>query len=250
MGNIYISSPRPAQKPIKDQAQHQLQLQLQLGAAITSLLGINYFGTSKISLRLIQTKAPAPKLHRLHSRLFQPAFESDSDSESDSARTPTQACRQSQSAPHANRVGTSTSRGNCKSQHCDSIAAAAPKGFGTQSPPLSSSSSSSCLFRIELNLDMISCPVCFAVFWSAAFQVSSIIAIELMFYLRILLHGPWRYQDTPGGNHLKGYTKPSFPLIEEYIEVCFQVLAFSMSYSHFYAHSQSRNCALFIVIFS
>lgn len=88
MGNIYISAPRPAQKPIKDQAQHRHQLRLRLGAAITSLLGINYFGTSKISLRLIQTKAPTPKLHRLCSQLFQPAFDSDSncnfDSDSDS----------------------------------------------------------------------------------------------------------------------------------------------------------------------
>lgn len=89
MGNIYISAPRPAQKPIKDQAQHRHQLRLRLGAAITSLLGINYFGTSKISLRLIQTKAPTPKLHRLCSQLFQPAFDSDSncnfDSDSDSS---------------------------------------------------------------------------------------------------------------------------------------------------------------------
>lgn len=89
MGNIYISAPRPAQKPIKDQAQHRHQLWLRLGAAITSLLGINYFGTSKISLRLIQTKAPTPKLHRLCSQLFQPAFDSDSncnfDSDSDSS---------------------------------------------------------------------------------------------------------------------------------------------------------------------
>lgn len=89
MGNIYISAPRPAQKPIKDQAQHRHQLRLRLGAAITSLLGINYFGTSKISLRLIQTKAPTSKLHRHCSQLFQPAFDSDSncnfDSDSDSS---------------------------------------------------------------------------------------------------------------------------------------------------------------------
>lgn len=89
MGNIYISAPRPAQKPIKDQAQHRHQLRLRLGAAITSLLGINYFGTSKISLRLIQTKAPTPKLHRLCSQLFKPAFDSDSNcnfvSDSDSS---------------------------------------------------------------------------------------------------------------------------------------------------------------------
>lgn len=89
MGNIYISAPRPAQKPIKDQAQHRLRLRLRLGAAITSLLGINYFGTSKISLRLIQTKAPTPKLHRLCSQLFQRAFDSDFncnfDSDSDSS---------------------------------------------------------------------------------------------------------------------------------------------------------------------
>lgn len=84
MGNIYISAPRPAQKPIKDQAQHRHQLRLRLGAAITSLLGINYFGTSKISLRLIQTKAPTPKLHRLCSQLFQPAFDSDCNSNFDS----------------------------------------------------------------------------------------------------------------------------------------------------------------------
>lgn len=92
MGNIYISAPGPAQKPIKDQAQQRHQLRLRLGAAITSLLGINYFGTSKISLRLIQTKAPTPKLHRLCSRLFQPAFDSvfncNSDSDTDSSTGP------------------------------------------------------------------------------------------------------------------------------------------------------------------
>lgn len=107
-------------------------------------------------------------------------------------------------APHANRVGTSTSRGNCKSQHCDSIAAA-PKGFGTQSPPRSSSSSSSCLFRIELNLDMISCPVCFAVFGRLPFKSPRSLRSNWCFTCE---YGP-RY---PRGSHLirqKGYTKSS-----------------------------------------
>lgn len=254
MGNIYISAPRPAQKPIKDQAQHQHQLQL--GAAITSLLGINYFGTSKISLRLIQTKAPAPKLHRLYSRLFQPAclwIRLRLGLRRGLQCRPEDSLSLRGTAPHANRVGTSTSRGNCKSQHCDSIAAA-PKGFGMQSPPLSSSSSSSCLFRIELNLDMISCPVCFAVFGRLPFKSLRSLRSNWCFTCESFCTGR-RYTGRDGTKIPRGkpFDKPErlykskFCCFIEYDEVCFQVLGFSMSYSQFYAHSQSRNCALVFV---